>query len=88
MWLNTGVDALNAGTAGSDVVTFVSPSYKAAYSGLSKVLDCCRANGLCGVTASTFFIAADHTGFMGASVNLSPLLVEFGAVASNAGSIS
>lgn len=80
-WPSEKMDALNARVAGSDVVIFASPTYKATYSGLLKVfLDRYPANGLSGVTAIPLLTGADQTHAMGPTVNLAPLLVELGAV--------
>lgn len=80
-WPSEKMDALNARVAGSDVVIFASPTYKATYSGLLKVfLDRYPANGLSGVTAIPLLTGADQTHAMGPTVSLAPLLVELGAV--------
>ena len=85
-WPSDRMDALNARVAGSDVVIFASPTYKATYSGLLKVfLDRYPANGLSGVTAIPLLTGADQNHAMGATVNLAPLLVELGAVVPGGG---
>jgi FMN reductase len=80
-WPSEKMDALNARVAASDVAIFASPTYKATYTGLLKVfLDRYPANGLAGVTAIPLLTGADQTHAMGPTVNLSPLLVELGAI--------
>jgi len=79
-WPSEKMDALTARVAGSDVVIFASPTYKATYTGLLKVfLDRYPANGLAGVTAIPLLTGADHAHAMGPTVSLAPLLMELGA---------
>lgn len=79
-WPSEKMASLNASVAGSDVVVFASPTYKATYTGLLKAfLDRYPANALAGVTAIPVMTGADQTHSMGPTVNLAPLLVELGA---------
>lgn len=80
-WPSEKMDALNSRVAESDLAVFASPTYKATYTGLLKLfLDRYPAQGLSGVVAIPLMTGADHAHSMGTSVNLSPLLVELGAV--------
>jgi FMN reductase len=80
-WPNATMNSLNESVASQDVVLFASPTYKATYSGLLKsFLDRYPANGLRGVTAIPLLTGGTRDHAMGPTVNLSPLLVELGAV--------
>ena len=80
-WPSEIMASLNVRVAGSDLVVFASPTYKATYTGLLKAfLDRYPANGLQGVIAIPVLTGADLTHSMGPNVNLTPLLVELGAV--------
>lgn len=80
-WPSDVLDGLCARVAGSDLAIFASPTYKATYTGLLKAfLDRYPANGLSGLVAIPVLTGADQTHSMGADVNLTPLLVELGAV--------
>lgn len=80
-WPSEKMDDLTATVAGSDLVIFASPTYKATYTGLLKVfLDRYPANGLAGVTAIPVLTGADLSHAMGPTVNLIPLLLELGAM--------
>lgn len=80
-WPSEKMATLNAQVAESDLAVFASPTYKATYTGLLKAfLDRYPANGLAGVVAIPVLTGADLTHSMGPTTNLSPLLVELGAV--------
>jgi FMN reductase len=80
-WPSERMAALNATVAGSDLVVFASPTYKATYTGLLKAfLDRYPANGLAGVTAIPVHTGADFAHAMGPTVTLAPLLAELGAI--------
>lgn len=80
-WPSERMAELNARVAGSDLVLFASPTYKATYTGLLKAfLDRYPANGLAGVVAIPVFTGADLTHSMGPNVTLAPLLMELGAI--------
>ncbi|GKX35585.1 MAG: hypothetical protein MnENMB40S_32030 [Rhizobiaceae bacterium MnEN-MB40S] len=80
-WPSEKMDSVNARVADSNVVIFASPTYKATYTGLLKVfLDRYPSNGLSGVVAIPLLTGANDAHAMGPTVNLSPLLVELGAL--------
>ncbi|MCK1679602.1 NAD(P)H-dependent oxidoreductase [Bradyrhizobium sp. 147] len=72
---------LNAAVASSHVAVFASPTYKATFTGLLKAfLDRYPASGLRGVVAIPLMTGADIGHSMGPVSNLTPLLIELGAV--------
>ncbi len=80
-WPSETMSTLNDRVAGSDLVVFASPTYKATYTGLLKAfLDRYPANGLSGVVAIPVHTGADFTHAMGPTFTLSPLLSELGAI--------
>ena len=79
-WEAQEVSDLNAAVAGSDLVIFASPTYKATYTGLLKVfLDRYGTNGLAGTVAVPVMTGAAPIHALAPEVSLRPLLVELGA---------
>jgi len=80
-WPAEHIDELGTRVAGSDLVVFASPTYKATYTGLLKLfLDRYDTNGLAGVTAIPLHTGGAHTHAMGPTFTLAPLLMELGAI--------
>lgn len=72
--------------AQSDVVVFASPTYKATYTGLLKLLlDQFPSDGLRGVTAFPLMLGAGPAHAMAPDLLLKPVLVELGATCPSAG---
>ncbi|WFU62587.1 NADPH-dependent FMN reductase [Bradyrhizobium brasilense] len=80
-WPSEELAKLNAAVAASHVAVFASPTYKATFTGLLKAfLDRYPASGLRGVVAVPLMTGADLGHSMGPVSNLTPLLIELGAV--------
>ncbi|MET4323934.1 NAD(P)H-dependent oxidoreductase [Bradyrhizobium sp. RT5a] len=80
-WPCEEIAKLNAAVASSQLAVFASPAYKATFTGLLKAfLDRYPASGLRGVVAIPLMTGADLGHSMGPVSNLTPLLIELGAV--------
>ena len=80
-WPSDVMTELMGRVAQSDLAVFVSPTYKASYTGLLKLfLDRYPANGLRDVTSLCLMTGADATHTLAPTVHLVPLLLELGAI--------
>ena len=79
-WKDAAVQALGKQVAGSDLVIFASPTYKASYTGLLKAfLDRFDTDGLAGVIAIPVMTGGSPFHSLAPDTTLRPLLVELGA---------
>ena len=79
-WGSEKVTAAKESVAGSDLVIFATPTYKASYTGLLKAfLDQFGSDGLNGVVAIPLFTGGDLTHSLAPQTTLAPLLLELGA---------
>ena len=88
--LGWGDDTVKAAVdlvAGSDLVIFASPTYKASYTGVLKCFldQFAGATGLAGVTVVPLMLGAGPTHALAPELLLKPILVELGATAPTQG---
>lgn len=80
-WPSQVMSDLNDRVAGSDLVVFATPTYKATYTGLLKsFLDRYPQNGLSGVPTLVLMTGTGQSHSMAPNTNLIPLLLELGAI--------
>ncbi|MFC4601078.1 NADPH-dependent FMN reductase [Cohnella hongkongensis] len=80
-WGHPGVGRIVRRVCESDVAVFVSPTYKATYTGLLKLfVDQLPMDALSGVTAIPVMVGAAPQHSLAVEAHLRPLLVEVGAV--------
>ena len=79
-WESKPVNAVLQGIAESDLVVVASPVYKAAYTGVLKMLlDRIPMEGLAGRVAIPIMVAAAPIHVLAVEVHLRPVLIELGA---------
>jgi FMN reductase len=80
LWEDAELASLTAGVAGSELVIFACPTYKASFTGLLKAfLDRYGSNGLAGVVAIPLMLGAAPIHFLAPESQLRPVLVELAA---------
>lgn len=79
-WPSAQMDGLTQKVAGSDLVVFATPTYKASYTGLMKCfLDRYPTNGLSGTLALVVMTGGGEGHSLAPNTTLVPLLLELGA---------
>lgn len=79
-WSDSQVSELISALAASELVVFASPTFKATYTGLLKLmLDRMTAGTLAGVTAVPVMLGGQAQHALAADLLLKPVLVEIGA---------
>jgi FMN reductase len=80
-WGDEGVKAAVETVAGSDLVVFASPTFKATYTGVLKLFldQFTTGDGLAGVVAVPLMLGAGPAHYLAPEVFLKPVLVELGA---------
>ncbi|MFV3112947.1 NADPH-dependent FMN reductase [Gordonia amicalis] len=86
-WGDAAVAEAVETVAGSDLVVFASPTFKATYTGLLKLFldQFSTSDGLQDVTAISLMLGAGPAHYMAPDLLLKPVLVELGAIVPAAG---